>query len=184
MNFKTKVLTTAKLLVVDDEENNIVFTERLLRQAGYAHIHATTDSRMTMPLYDQISPDLVLLDLHMPEPNGFQLLEDFGKRRPEEGLYVPILVLTADIAPATKLKTLGLGASDFLTKPIERCELLLKTRNLLETRFLYRELTSAEEQLEQMRRRASEAEEGCRLLVERLEKAGEYADFQFTRPSN
>lgn len=134
-----------------------------------------------MTLYDQIGPDLVLLDLHMPEPNGFDLLEEFAKRRPQEGIYVPILVLTADITPGTKLKTLALGASDLFTKPIERCDLLLRTRNLLETRFLYGELISVDEQLEEMQQRATQAEESCRLLVDRLEKAGDYADLDFRR---
>jgi len=164
--------------MVDDEDSNVVVLERLLRQAGYANIHGTTDSRMAIPLYNQISPDLVFLDLHMPDPNGFDLLEHFAKQRPEEGMYVPILVLTADITPGTKLKALALGANDFVTKPFERCELLLRTRNLLETRFLYRELAEASERCQDLGHRVLEAETSSRLLLEKLTRLGEYPEFE------
>src|ERR1700761_6335497 len=100
----------------------------------------------------------------MPDPNGFELLEQFSKMRPESGGYVPILVLTADITPGTKLKALALGANDFITKPFERCELLLRTRNLLETRLLYRDLSDMTDQCGELRHRLAEAEVSSRLL--------------------
>ena len=178
MNLKTRITTSSRILMVDDEDSNVVVLERLLRQAGYVNIHGTTDSRKAVPLYNQLSPDLVFLDLHMPEPTGFDLLEHFAKERPEEGMYVPILVLTADITPGTKLKALALGANDFVTKPIERCELLLRTRNLLETRFLYRELIEAAERNEELRNRTSEAEASSRLLIEKLTTVGEYPELE------
>lgn len=173
MSFKEKIINTAKILIVDDEENNLVVLERLLRQAGYSDIHCTTDSRMTMRLYDQLQLDLIFLDLHMPEPNGFDLLEQLSARRPAEGLYVPVLVLTADVTPGAKLKALGLGANDFLTKPIERCELLLRTRNLLRTRFLYRALVDESSALEDMTRRAASADAGYRLVLDHVVKTGD-----------
>ena len=178
MNLRTQINATSRILVVDDEDSNVVVLERLLRQAGYVNIHVTTDSRMAIPLYNQISPDLVFLDLHMPDPNGFDLLEYFAKQRPDEGMYVPILVLTADVTPGTKLKALALGASDFVTKPFERCELLLRTRNLLETRFLYRELEAAMERCDELRHKVSDAEASSRLLLEKLTKIGEYPEFE------
>ncbi len=178
LTLKTRIATSSRILMVDDEESNVVVLERLLRQAGYVNIHGTTDSRTAVPLYNQISPDIVFLDLHMPDPNGFELLEHFSKVRPNEGPYVPILVLTADVTPGTKLKALALGANDFLTKPIERCELLLRTRNLLETRFLHRELVDASARYEELRRRASDAETSNQLLLEKLTRSGEYAKLE------
>jgi putative two-component system response regulator len=118
--------------------------------------------------------------LHMPDPNGFDLLEHFSKLRPAEGIYVPVLVLTADITPATKLKALALGANDFLTKPIERCELLLRTRNLLETRFLHRDLIEAREQRDELTHRVADAEASSRMLLEKLTRIGEYPDLEPT----
>jgi putative two-component system response regulator len=178
LNLKTQITTSSRILMVDDEDSNVVVLERLLRQAGYANIHGTTDSRKAIPLYNQISPDIVFLDLHMPDPNGFDLLGHFSKQRPEEGAYVPLVVLTADVTPGTKLKALALGANDFLTKPFERCELLLRTRNLLETRFLYRELAAESERSEELRHRVSEAEASSRLLLEKLTRLGEYPELE------
>jgi len=176
LNLKTRITTSSRILIVDDEDSNVVVLERLLRQAGYVNIYGTTDSRATVPLYNQISPDIVFLDLHMPDPNGFDLLEHFAKIKPEEGPYVPVLVLTADITPGTKLKALALGANDFVTKPIERCELLLRTRNLLETRLLYCELTEMSERCKEMGHRMNDAEASSRLLLEKLTQTGEYPE--------
>ncbi len=178
MKLRNQITASSRILVVDDEDSNIVVLERLLRQAGYVHIHGTTDSRSAAPLYDQLSPDLVFLDLHMPEPNGFDLLEHFSRLRPEQGMYVPILVLTADVSPATKLKALALGASDFVTKPFERCELLLRTRNLLETRFLFREIAETSARCEELLRRAEDAESLNGLLLEKFSCDGEYQGLQ------
>lgn len=178
MNLKNQITASSRILIVDDEDSNVVVLERLLRQAGYANIHGTTDSRMAIPLYDQLSPDIVFLDLQMPEPNGFDLLEHFAKLRPESGPYVPVMVLTADITPGTKLKALALGASDFVTKPFERCELLLRTRNLLEIRFLHRELSDANERTEELRHRLADTEASSRLLLEKLTRTGDYPELE------
>ncbi len=171
-----KPIYTAKILMIDDEENNLIVAERFLRQAGYTDIHATTDSRMTLALYQRLSPDIVLLDLKMPEPDGYDLLEQLAAFRPPNGEYVPVLILTADISPGTKLKTLAMGANDFLTKPFERGDLLLHTRNLLETRFLYRQLESATAELEELRGRAERAEKACELMGIQVPDAAEYLE--------
>jgi putative two-component system response regulator len=177
LNLKT-IVYTAKILMVDDEENNLIVAERFLRQAGYTDIHATTDSRMVLPLFERISPDILFLDLKMPAPDGYELLEQMARLRPVDGEYIPVLVLTADITPGTKLKTLAMGANDFLTKPFERGDLLLRTRNLLETRFLYREMASRGHELEVMRERAERAEKACETMALQLANAGEYVEFQ------
>jgi putative two-component system response regulator len=182
MNLKT-VVNAAKILMVDDEENNLIVAERLLRQAGYTNIHGTTDSRMTLPLFERLSPDIIFLDLKMPPPDGFELLEQLERRRPADGEYVPVLVLTADITPSTKLKALALGANDFLLKPFERWELLLRTRNLLESRFLHRELVAKTQELEETRERAASAEAKCGLMAVEMAGCGEHMEFQESHPS-
>jgi putative two-component system response regulator len=178
LNPKTRTITSSRILIVDDEDSNVVVLERLLRQAGYSNIHGTTDSRMAIPLYNQLSPDIIFLDLQMPDPNGFDLLEHFAALRPKEGPYVPVLVLTADISPGTKLKALALGANDFITKPFERCELLLRSRNLLETRLLSLELVEASERCDELRHRVSEAEASSRILLEKLSTSGDYPELE------
>jgi two-component system NtrC family sensor kinase len=140
-------LTDAKILIADDEPANVRLLERLLGQAGYRTIRTTTDSRDVAALYDEFRPDLVLLDLMMPHLDGIAVMERLAI---PEGEYVPILVLTADVTSQAKERALGAGAKDFLTKPFDRTEVLLRIKNLLDTRALYRQLEAQNRSLEQI----------------------------------
>jgi putative two-component system response regulator len=129
-------LTDARILIVDDERVNVVLLERILEQDGYHNIKSVTDPSAVAALYDEFEPDLVMLDLHMPKLDGFavmKLLED----RISTGAFLPILILTADIRPEIKRRALSAGAKDFVTKPFDRGEVLLRIQNLLEARFLH-----------------------------------------------
>lgn len=132
-------VTNARILVVDDEEANVRLLELILAHAGFAEVNATTDPRRVLHLYTTYHPDLVLLDLHMPHLDGFAVLEQLRGKTPPTS-YLPVLVLTADIAREVKHRALSAGAKDFLTKPFDATEVLLRVRNLLETRFLHLEL--------------------------------------------
>jgi CheY-like chemotaxis protein len=128
----------ARIVIVDDQEVNVELLEALLEQAGYCNVVSTTDSSQTLHLCAQAPPDLLLLDLRMPTPNGFEVLELL---RPWiEGRWFPVLVLTADASPEVKYRALSSGAKDFLTKPLDRMEVLLRVQNLLEVRYLQLEL--------------------------------------------
>jgi signal transduction histidine kinase/DNA-binding NarL/FixJ family response regulator len=124
------------LLLVDDEEANLDLLEVLLEAEGYTSIIRTTDARQAMPLWERHAPDLVLLDLHMPHRDGFAVLRDIRERTPPDD-FRPVLVLTADATPEAKERALSTGAKDFLNKPIDATEALLRVQNLLETRVLY-----------------------------------------------
>jgi putative two-component system response regulator len=126
----------ARILVVDDERVNVILLERILQQAGYTNIRSTTDSAQAAALYDEFEPDLILLDLHMPGLDGFAVMEQLDGRIQDDS-FLPILILTADIRPEIKRRALSAGAKDFVTKPFDRTEVLLRIQNLLETRFLY-----------------------------------------------
>jgi putative two-component system response regulator len=128
--------TDARILVVDDERVNVVLLERILERDGYRNVRSTTDPHRAAVLYDQWEPDLVLLDLHMPGLDGFAVMEQLEDRISSDS-FVPILILTADIRPEVKRRALSAGAKDFVTKPFDRTEVLLRIQNLLETRFLY-----------------------------------------------
>ena len=130
-------LNEARILIVDDELANVRLLERLLKQTGYHSIVTTTDPRQVRGLYDELRPDLILLDLMMPHLDGVAVM---GQLAIPEDAYVPILVLTADITMEAKQRALAAGAKDFLTKPFDRVEVLLRIKNLLDTRFLYLEL--------------------------------------------
>src|SRR5712691_3903915 len=134
-----ETLNRARILIVDDELSNVRLLERLLDRAGYTHLKSTTDPRQILPLFSEFTPDLILLDLNMPRLDGFAVMEQLQPLIPT-GTYLPILVLTADVTPEAKGRALGAGAKDFVTKPFDMTEVLLRIKNLLETRFLHLEL--------------------------------------------
>ncbi len=145
----------ARILIVDDESANVRLLERVLEREGYTNLKSTTDARQALPLYTEFRPDLVLLDLAMPYLDGFQVLERI-KPSISSQTFLPILVLTADITMETKRRALESGAKDFLTKPFDRVEVLLRIKNLLETRLLHQELARHNESLEQTVRERTE----------------------------
>jgi putative two-component system response regulator len=169
-------LTSARILVVDDQQSNVMLLERLLEYWGYSNVTSTTDSSQVVSLCEQLQPDLLLLDLHMPQPDGFELLELLGPWIAENG-YLPIIVLTADVSHEAKQRALSTGAKDFLNKPLESNEVFLRVRNLLETRHLHVELQRHNEVLEDLVQVRTGALEQSRLeVVERLALAAEYRD--------
>ena len=129
-------LKNARILIVDDNAPNIALIENVLNRDGYTDLRSTTDSRRVSALFDTFQPDLILLDLHMPYLDGFAVMDQLRERVQAEA-YLPILVLTADIAPEAKLRALAAGARDFLTKPFDLAEVSLRIHNLLETRYLH-----------------------------------------------
>ena len=126
----------ARLLVVDDEESNLVLLRHMLSRAGYHRIETIADSRTVMARILADPPDLVLLDLHMPEPDGFTLMAQIAEAIPDDDI-LPVLVLTADVTIDTRELALGHGAYDFLTKPFHYPELLLRVHNLLSIRTIH-----------------------------------------------
>jgi signal transduction histidine kinase/DNA-binding NarL/FixJ family response regulator len=129
-------VTDCTLLLVDDEEANLDLLEVLLEANGFTRLARVDDAREVAAAFDAARPDLVLLDLHMPHHSGFELLQALGARVPA-GEFLPILVLTADITPEARDRALAGGAHDFIAKPFDRGEVMLRVRNLLRTRLLH-----------------------------------------------
>jgi PleD family two-component response regulator len=127
-----------KLLVIDDEPANVALLEEILAEAGYTRVHTIIDSRQAVSVCNELEPDLVLLDLMMPHVDGFAVLE--ALRHSAFDAHVPVIVLTADITEATKRRALSLGTTDFLLKPFDHVEVLLRINNLLELRRLQLQL--------------------------------------------
>jgi CheY-like chemotaxis protein len=132
---------------IDDEPSNVLLLERILAADGYHNVRSTTDARTVLGLYRSHEPDLILLDLLMPHLDGVAVLQQLQGETPGDA-YVPVLVLTADATAAAKLRALGAGAHDFLTKPFEQVEVLLRMRNLLNTRRLHLALHAQNRSLE------------------------------------
>jgi putative two-component system response regulator len=166
-----------RILVVDDKEANLRLLEDLLRTiGGYANVECLSDSRKFVRLYTELQPDLILLDLHMPHVDGFAIMEQL-KALVAPNSYVPILVLTADVTPATKVRALAGGAKDFVTKPIDATEVLLRVNNLLETRSLHMALKDQNAILEvKVSERTQDLESAQTEILSRLALAAEYRD--------
>ncbi len=140
------LLHQARILVVDDEPSNVLLLRRVLRNAGYQAIESASNGVEAVEMCKAQVPDLILLDLMMPQRDGYGVLEDLRGLR--EHQHLPVLVLTADINPETTRRVLGAGATDFLTKPFDHAEVILRVKNLLETRFLTLQLQDQNAHLE------------------------------------
>jgi putative two-component system response regulator len=123
-----------KILVVDDDRLTVSALEQLLQRHGYSRVMGITDSRTALETCSSFDPDLILLDLIMPDVDGFEVLEALRSDGSER--FLPIVVLTGDESEEAKARALEVGATDFLVKPVSQTEALLRIRNLLETRRL------------------------------------------------
>jgi putative two-component system response regulator len=165
-----------RILIVDDEESNVRLLERILTRGGYRRLEAVTDPRLVPEILARYQPDLILLDLHMPRLDGFGVLELLGMLVPP-GAYLPVLVLTADVTQDAKRKALAGRAHDFLTKPFDAEEVLLRIRNMLHTRWLHLQLQEQNDDLEsRVRERTRDSEQAQIETFERLALAAEYRD--------
>jgi two-component system, cell cycle response regulator len=124
-----------KILIVDDQEVNVLLLDRMLRGAGYVSITSTTAAGEVCELHRKNDYDLILLDLQMPGMDGFQVMECL--KEIETGGYIPVLVITAQ--PDHKLRALKSGAKDFISKPFDLAEVLMRVHNMLEVRLLHKE---------------------------------------------
>ncbi len=164
-------LTDAKILIIDDQIANIEVLEDLLDAQGYTNITSTTDPREALHLFAIHEPDIVLLDLMMPYLDGFQVMAQL-KPLMSEGVFVPILVLTADATSDTKKRALTEGASDFITKPFDITEVGLRIKNLLLTSYLMSELKDQNALLEiKVKERTSQLVETNKMLEAAKNKA-------------
>jgi EAL domain-containing protein (putative c-di-GMP-specific phosphodiesterase class I)/DNA-binding response OmpR family regulator len=135
-----------RIAILDDLEANVRLLARFLGNAGFGRLATYTDPRGAVDDFRRLAPDLLLLDLHMPGMDGFDVLEQLGALI-EPGVYLPILVLTGDMDRAVRQRALEAGAKDFLVKPFDPDEVVIRCRNLLETRRLHLELRWRNEQL-------------------------------------
>ncbi len=167
---------TARILIVDDEPANVRLLERILGLSGYAALTTTNDSRQVMALIDEVEPDLILLDLHMPYVDGFALIEEISASTAPDD-FLPILMLTGDVTDFARERALSTGAMDFLTKPLHAPEVTLRVHNLLATRFLHKKLQHQNENLEKLvGERTRELENARYEVLERLTQAAEFRD--------
>jgi two-component system NtrC family sensor kinase len=145
---RVATLTDSRILIVDDQADNLGVLAAVLELAGYTSVRCLNDSRQVLQVFDEFRPDLILLDLHMPHVDGLTVLDQLATVIPEDD-YLPVLVLTGDGRSESKEKALSRGAKDFLSKPLNRTEVQLRVRNLLQTRCLHVQLRAQNESLEE-----------------------------------
>jgi len=170
------LLTTARILIVDDQASNVALLEGILQEEDFNSYQSITDSPRTLPVFLEYQPDLILLDLQMPILDGFDVMKQLRAcLSPDD--YLPILVLTANITSEAKRRALSEGAMDFLTKPFDAMEVVLRIKNLLQTRLLHVQLQGQNRLLDQkVRERTAALEETQVEILERLALAAEYRD--------
>lgn len=126
---------TSRVLIVDDDPANVELLKKFLENT-VDEIRGLSDSRQVERVFMEFKPDIMLLDLHMPQPDGLEVLRRLRSARLSLG-FLPVIMITADSGHVARNSSLILGADEFLTKPVDREELVLRVRNLLHIRKLY-----------------------------------------------
>ena len=133
-------LRTAKVMMIDDEPITLDVLQGFLEEAGYRNFVLTSEPAEALTLIARERPDVVMLDLMMPQVSGFDIMQAL-RAQPDLAL-IPIIMLTSSTDAETKLKALELGATDFLAKPVDSSELVLRLRNTLAAKAYLDRLTN------------------------------------------
>lgn len=168
-------VTASRILIVDDEPTTLLVVRKYLANAGYQNVTTTSESTEALALIERQRPDVVLMDIMMPQVSGLDILRSMRSNRLLR--RIPVLVLTASSEVAVKRQALDLGATDFLAKPLDGNDLLPRVRNVLLNKAYEDRLASHAGELEQkVRQRTAELLASRREVVRCLARAGEYRD--------
>lgn len=168
-------ILNAKILIIDDQRLHVGLLEDILRKAGYCHIQSSTDPQMAIVLYQEFQPDLILLDLVMPKIDGFCVMEQLKELIRDDQL--PVLALSPEKGQDIRLKSLQAGAIDFISKPYEGLEVLIRIHNIIESQLLHKQVKDQKKILEEkVQERTQELRETRLDIIRRLARAAEFRD--------
>lgn len=163
------------IFVIDDEPVNLKLMGKILVSEGCRQTVLIQDSREVLERYRETRPDLILLDINMPYLDGYQVMAQL--KALDDPLLPPIIILTAQNGRDSLLKALAAGARDYIGKPFDRTELVIRVRNMLEAQLAFAMLHDQKAVLEKMVRARTEVLNETRLQVVRhLGRAAEYRD--------
>ncbi len=165
----------ACIFIIDDEQVNLKLLDKMLDSQGYLQRVLMQDSRQVIARYQQQRPDLILLDINMPHLDGYQVMAQLVALN--DPLLPPVVILTAQLSKDCLLRALAAGARDFISKPFDRNELLMRVRNLLDAQLAHLMLHNQKATLEQLvQQRTTELHRTRLQVVQRLGMAAEYRD--------
>ncbi len=165
----------ARILIVDDQKLHSLFLKEILQKEGYKNVLCLMDPLKVVATSKEFQPDLIILDLLMPQLDGFQVMEQLHGFRLEH--YLPILAISADKSSNIRLRALQSGATDFLNKPFENIEIIVKIRNMIELRILHNQIASQNKLLEfKVNERTKELRFTQYDIIRRLAQAAEFRD--------
>lgn len=168
-------ISAAKILIVDDDPLIVDVLTVVLKEGKYQNIFSTKDPYQVIPLYNKHRFDLIILDIQMPGMSGIKILQQLQKV--VKSSFLPVVVLTAHGDPKIRKQVLGLGAKDFITKPFEHWEILLRIQNALHASLYHKQQVSLKDLLEgEIEKRTKEILETQFEIVHRLAVAGEMRD--------
>jgi len=165
-----------KVLICDDSITNVLILEKLLESEGFTDVTKLTDPTKVLPTMQEHNFDLLLLDIEMPSMNGFEVMQQIQESHIGKQL-VPILILTGNQDSEVRNKALESGAQDFVNKPFDQTEVVLRVKNLLRVRLAYLSQSRIAEELEKkVVERTAELENATSILIKRMAQAGEMRD--------
>jgi putative two-component system response regulator len=168
-------ISKARILIIDDQKLHSFFLEKLLKQEGYQEILCVIEPLKALASVREFKPDLLVLDLIMPQINGFQIMEQLNDFRKDH--YLPILALSEDRGSEMRLHALQSGATDYLNKPYENVEILFRIRNMIEMRILNMAVEGQNKILEtKVQERTKELRDTQFEVIRRLAQAAEFRD--------
>ena len=171
----TTFLNQSRIFIVDDEPANLKLLDKMLTSQNYEQLVLIKDPREVLSRYLEAKPDLILLDINMPHLDGYEVMEQIQSLNDPSA--PPIIILTAQHGRDYLLKALTLGARDFVGKPFDRVELLMRVNNLLNVQLAHRMLLNQKALLEEMvNKRTEDLNESRLQVVRRLGRAAEFRD--------
>jgi putative two-component system response regulator len=175
MMFTKEEIQKTKILIIDDQKLHALFLKKILADEGFQNIEVVVDSVKALPVFREFSPELVILDMIMPQLDGFQVMNQLNEFRRDH--YLPILALSSDKSSDLRLRALQSGATDFLNKPYENLEMMFKIRNMIEMRALHMEVQNQNKILEiKVQSRTKELRDTQLDIIRRLAQAAEFRD--------